>query len=229
MVPLYNEGTKVQTLVGQLLSLHGFDRFVLVDASDDATSRAQFAKLAQNPEFLNRIWFVNAKVPGRARQMNQGADICDEDILLFLHCDTQLPQQAANLIDKAMDDECLWGRFDVRLSSRDRIFRIVETMINVRSRLRQLATGDQAMFVRRAVFNQVGGFPKIDLMEDIGMSKKLSRHGKPGLITQPVVTSARRWQNGGPIKTIFLMWRLRFLFWIGANPRTLANMYQHER
>ena len=219
----------MHTLVRELLCLKGFARLVLVDSSDEADSKKQFADLSQTPEYANRISFVKANEPGRATQMNQGADICDEDILLFLHCDTQLPQHASQLIDEVMDNGYLWGRFDVQLSSRDWIFQLVETMINIRSRLRHLATGDQAMFVRRSAFDQVGGFPLIDLMEDIGISKTLSQHGKPGLITQPVVTSARRWQNGGPIKTILLMWRLRFLFWIGVNPQTLASMYHHER
>lgn len=161
--------------------------------------------------------------------MNYGAGQCAGDVLLFLHCDTRLPRDALRRVEEAVARGYVWGRFDIVLDDRRWIYRVIETMINLRSRIRRLATGDQAVFVQTEAFNRCGGFPEIPLMEDIAICKRLNAMGRPTLIRAPVTTSARRWRNRGPIRTILLMWKMRFLFWIGADPKKLAMMYRDER
>ena len=164
---------------------------------------------------------------GRAAQMNAGAAVATGDILLFLHADTRLPQEAFALVTAALaDDGSCWGRFDVRLDSRHPMLRVVAAMINLRSRLTGVATGDQAMFMTRAAFNAAGGFPAIALMEDVAMSKRLRRLSVPACLRDRVVTSARRWETHGIFRTILLMWRLRLAYYLGAAPEELARRYR---
>ena len=160
---------------------------------------------------------------GRARQMNAGAAAATGDVLLFLHADTILPIDAAAHI--TVDNNHLWGRFDVRLSGTHPLLRIVESMMNLRSRLTGIATGDQALFVERALFLVVGGFPEQPLMEDIALSRKLKRHGRPLCLRIKVTTSSRRWEQNGIWSTILLMWRLRLAYFLGADPARLARLY----
>ena len=161
--------------------------------------------------------------------MNLGAGETQYDIIAFLHCDTLLPTNAGDLILHALSKEKVWGRFDVQLDKVEWPYRLIGTMINLRSRTRNLATGDQVIFVRRDAFNQVGGFPDIRIMEDIAISKQLSALSKPALIDTPVITSARRWATGGITKTILLMWKMRFMFWVGISPNRLKEMYSDAR
>ncbi len=165
--------------------------------------------------------------PGRSRQMNAGARIASGDVLLFLHADTLLSKDAAHwIIDGLKQQRKHWGRFDVRLSGKHYFLRIVEYLMNWRSRLTGIATGDQAIFVRRELFESVGGFPDIDLMEDIALSKILKRYGRPLCLRQWVVTSSRRWEKNGVLRTILHMWRLRLAYAFGADPRRLAQLYE---
>lgn len=160
--------------------------------------------------------------PGRARQMNAGAQQAMGEWLVFLHADTRLPPDWMKLIQQC---ETPWGRFDVRLSGRHWMFRVIEKAINLRSRKTAVATGDQVLFFRRDFFNQIGGFPDIPLMEDVAISKAARKSRPPTCIRQPVITSSRRWEKNGIMRTIILMWFLRFSYWLGIKPDTLHRMY----
>lgn len=165
---------------------------------------------------------------GRASQMNAGAAACPAEVLLFLHADTSLPDQADALVRRATLGPPGWGRFDVRIDSPRLALRLVERMMNLRSRWTGIATGDQAMFVHHALFQQVGGFPDLPLMEDIALSRLLKRSARPVCLRQRVSTSARRWERQGVWRTVLLMWRLRLAYFLGADPRQLAIRYGYK-
>lgn len=172
-------------------------------------------------------WVIEAQ-PGRARQMNAGAQKARGEQLLFLHADTVLPEEAMVEIARALyEDNHRWGRFDVQFDTPVWILPIVGFMMNWRSRRTGIATGDQAIFVQRAAFEQIGGFPDIALMEDIALSKSLKRLGPPACLRSRVTTSGRRWETNGAFKTIALMWRLRLAYFLGAEPADLAKRYGH--
>jgi rSAM/selenodomain-associated transferase 2 len=158
--------------------------------------------------------------------MNNGAKVANGEILLFLHIDTLLPEGADRLIIKGMERERKkWGRFDVRLSGRHLLLRIVEWLMNWRSRITGIATGDQAIFVQKKFFEIVGGFPNIDLMEDITLSKFLKKYGPPLCLWHQVITSSRRWEEKGILRTILLMRFLRLAFFLGVHPKHFARLY----
>ena len=163
---------------------------------------------------------------GRAKQMNAGAAVAQGNVLLFLHADTRVPRNADRLIvDGLAQSERSWGRFDVRIAGRRPLLRLVEAMMNLRSRLTGIATGDQAMFVTGAAFTACGGYPDIALMEDVAISRKLKRLGPPLCLRMRAITSGRKWQHDGVLRTIFLMWSLRLSFFFGADPSALARRY----
>ena len=163
---------------------------------------------------------------GRALQMNTGAAVAKGDVLLFLHIDTQLPDDADQLIaDHAQNPVFAWGRFDVRIDSRHWLLALVSDMINWRSRLSGITTGDQAIFIRADIFRQIGGYTEQPLMEDIDISRRLLELSDPVCLKQKVITSARRWQKHGIVCTILLMWRLRYLYWRGVPATDLAREY----
>jgi rSAM/selenodomain-associated transferase 2 len=169
---------------------------------------------------------VETTLPGRSRQMNHGAELASGDIFLFLHIDTSLPEAADALVLRAMEqDRAGWGWFDVRLSNCRAPFRLIAWMMNVRARLSAVCTGDQALFVGRELFAGVGMFPALPLMEDIAISKKLRGISKPVRIVQTAVTSSRRWEERGLLKTVLLMWQLRLLYFLGVSPSRLVIMY----
>lgn len=184
--------------------------------SSDATAdlaRSAGAQVVQGP-------------PGRALQMNRGADAAGGELLLFLHADTELPPAALARVAEAVARGARWGRFDVRISGRPAMLRVVAFMMNLRSRLTGIATGDQAIFVTRSAFDQVGGFPRQPLMEDIEISRRLKRLGPPACLRDKVLTSGRRWESRGVWRTIFLMWRLRWAYWRGVSPDLLVRLYR---
>jgi rSAM/selenodomain-associated transferase 2 len=164
---------------------------------------------------------------GRAKQMNQGARLARGDILVFLHADTSLPMDAAELICRGLSEQKhVWGRFDVRISGQHPGLRWVATCMNWRSRLSGIATGDQALFVRKEIFWDVGGYPDLPLMEDIALSKRLrTMHGMPLCLHATVTTSGRRWEQHGLLRTILLMWTLRCAYFCGVRPSLLARAY----
>ena len=163
---------------------------------------------------------------GRGAQMNAGAAIATGDVLLFLHADTRLPPDVDGLLLEAMRDSTWqWGRFDTRIEGGNPLLAMVAGFMNWRSLITGIATGDQAMFVRRAAFDAAGGFPDIPLMEDVALSKRLKRIGRPLGLAARVVTSGRRYHKRGVIRMILLMWRLRFEYFLGVEPAALARRY----
>jgi len=165
---------------------------------------------------------VVSSARGRAVQMNCGARHASGEALLFLHADTRLPPDADALVRSALKRH-VWGRFDVEIESRHRLLRVVACAMNLRSRLSSIATGDQAIFVRRDAFP---GFPPIALMEDIAFSREMKRRGAPACLRERARTSGRRWEKRGVLRTVVLMWRLRLLYYFGAPPERLARLYE---
>jgi len=162
---------------------------------------------------------------GRAAQMNAGAAVARGYVLLFLHADTKLPANADALLrDGLAHSGRIWGRFDVRFDH-DGLMPLIAAMMNLRSRLTGITTGDQAIFVTRKAFDAIGGFPAQPLMEDIALSSRIRRISRPANIRACVTTSARRWQKQGVLRTVFLMWRLRLAYFLGADPAHLARQY----
>jgi rSAM/selenodomain-associated transferase 2 len=222
IVPAFNEAANIVATLSLLQSSRakGLEVIVVDGGSVDDTVRIA-------GPLADRVLTTPA---GRARQMNAGAALAQGDVLLFLHADTQPPEHCANLITRALtNNHCHWGRFDVKLSGAHTMLRVVECLMNWRSRLTSIATGDQAMFVRRDVFIGCGGFPDIPLMEDIALSKMLKRCGSPANLREHVVTSSRQWERRGIVKTILMMWRLRFAYAMGADPQVLyRRYYEHQ-
>jgi rSAM/selenodomain-associated transferase 2 len=220
VVPVFNESPVLPRLIGDLAALkHGASpdfELVFVDAgsTDDTAALIQTAGLR-----------VIKSAKGRAWQMNAGAAQTTGEVLLFLHVDTQLPQNALEAMASSLVGNICWGRFDVRIAGKPWMLGVVSRMMNWRSRLTGIATGDQAMFMTRAAFQTIGGFPEQALMEDIEASRRLRQLSRPACISSPVVTSGRRWETRGVWTTIFLMWRLRWAYWRGQNPKLLAELY----
>jgi rSAM/selenodomain-associated transferase 2 len=163
---------------------------------------------------------------GRAIQMNAGARQTDADILLFLHADTQLPVNAIEAVTRTINEGHYWGRFNVRLADGHFLFRIIERLMNLRSCITGVATGDQVMFVRREIFETVGGYPRQPLMEDIELSKRLRGLGWPACLRQKVIISSRRWREFGIVRIVLLMWRLRLAYFLGVSAEHLAKQYR---
>ncbi len=218
IIPMLNEA---RALPGMLacLPLRGCHcEVILVDGG----SRDESVAIARQAGFR-----VLETTPGRARQMNAGAAAATGDLLLFLHADTVLPPMGLQALQAALADGLhRWGRFDVSISGRHPMLKVVAGLMNLRSRLTGIATGDQAMFVTREVFSRIGGFPDQPLMEDIELSKRLKRLSPPVCLTLKVSTSGRRWESRGLWRTIWLMWRLRFAYWRGAPAEQLARAYR---
>ncbi|HEX4555746.1 MAG TPA: TIGR04283 family arsenosugar biosynthesis glycosyltransferase [Xanthobacteraceae bacterium] len=167
-------------------------------------------------------------VRGRASQMNAGASAAHGEILLFLHADTRLPEGADRLIVDGLERSGrTWGRFDVSIDGRHPLLPVIAAMMNLRSRLTGIATGDQAIFVATAAFAAIGGYPDLPLMEDIVLSRRLKRLGRPLCIAARALTSGRRWEQYGVMRTILTMWRLRLAFFLGVAPSKLAARYGH--
>ena len=218
IIPTLNEAAIIpDTLRGlQLLRSAGHEVILADGGSTDGT-----VVLAR--PLVDRILVCER---GRAQQMNIGAHASHGQILLFLHADTRLPENAATLILTGLAKGHQWGRFDIQLTGRHILLRLVESMMNLRSRLSGIATGDQAIFVERTLFERVGGFPEIALMEDIALSRVLKQYVRPLCVCPPVISSSRRWDERGILRTIFLMWRLRLAYFFGANPQSLERMYR---
>lgn len=218
IVPMLNEASGLPRLLGQLLPLQAAGHQVLlVDGGSDDGS----------PQLARQAGLTVIESPrGRARQMNAGAALANNEVLLFLHADTALPADSGRLVTSALQNsQQVWGRFDVKIDGRPWMLRVVAFMINLRSRLSGIATGDQAMFVRRDVFQQLAGFADLPLMEDVELSRRLRQISRPLCLRQRVTTSGRRWETRGVWKTIFLMWRLRYAYWRGVPASELAKAY----
>lgn len=217
VMPVLNEAAGIDEALRALAPYRA--RGVAVIVADGGSSDGTAAKAGP---FADQV----IEAPrGRAAQMNAGAAATDADLLLFLHADTRLPEDANTLITDGLERaQRTWGRFDLRFDAGGWLD-IVAFMMNWRSRATGICTGDQAIFVTRAAFNEIGGFPVIALMEDVAASAKLKRLGRPLCLSARVTTSARRWRQHGVWRTILLMWRLRLAFFFGGDPNSLARHY----
>ena len=211
VVPALNEAPGIRAALEALAPLRarGHEVIVVDGGSSDGTDRIALPLCDL---------FLNAP-RGRAVQMNAGARAASGEVLVFLHADTRLPARFE------IPRHALWGRFDVRIEGRHPLLKVVACAMNVRSRLTGIATGDQAIFVRRDAFP---GFPEIALMEDVAFSKAMKRRAAPACLRDTVLTSARRWETRGVVRTILLMWRLRLMYFLGSQPERLARIYDHR-
>lgn len=219
ILPLLNERALLPELIAHLCPWRQREdcEVILVDGGSSDGSA----------ELLRAAGFqVLSGERGRALQMNRGAAAASGDILLFLHADSRLPAQALPLIEASMAGRKCWGRFDVRISGRSRWFPLIAALMNLRSRVTGIATGDQAIFVHRETFHALGGFAQQPLMEDIELSRRLLRLSRPACIRARVCTSGRRWQANGVWRTVLLMWRLRLAYWCGVPVEKLAREYE---
>jgi rSAM/selenodomain-associated transferase 2 len=218
IMPVLNEEPGIAAALEALGALRARGAEVIVA---DGGSRDRTVALAQ--PLCDRLIVAPR---GRAAQMDAGAAAAHGDVLLFLHADTTLPPDADQLIAEGLARSGrAWGRFDVRIGGPHPLFPLIAATMNLRSRITGIATGDQAIFVDRAAFAAVGGYPDIALMEDIVLSRRLKRLSRPLCLSTQALTSARRWEKHGVMRTILTMWRLRLAFFFGASPDKLAARY----
>lgn len=220
VIPALNEEQALPDTLACAARL-GFDEIVVVDGGSTDRTRAIAA--------MHGIRCMTA-APGRAKQMNAGAAASRADILLFLHADTRLPAEARQAVERALEDPaCVGGRFDVRFERDAGLAWLIARLISLRSRVSGIATGDQALFVRRSTFERLGGFADLPIMEDVEFTRRLKRAGRVAPLRARVVTSYRRWERRGAFQTICLMWTLRLLYWLGVHPNRLKGLYASVR
>jgi rSAM/selenodomain-associated transferase 2 len=222
VVPVLDEAQGLAASLAGLQALRGAGaEVIVVDGGSRDATREIAAPLADR--------LIDAP-RGRASQMNAGARAARGAVIVFLHADTAVPPGAIEGLAARLERSGRsWGRFDVSIAGADPLLALVAILMNARSRLTGVATGDQAIFVRRDAFERAGGFPGIPVMEDVALSKILKRESPPLCLRERVVTSGRRWEKHGTLRTIFLMWRLRLAYALGADPRRLARRYDVER
>ncbi len=213
IIPTLNEEKTIGSCLLALQPLRSNCEIIIVDASDNQSAIP--AALADK---------IIGSAKGRARQMNLGASHADGDILVFLHADTFLPEHALQLIERHINYK-QWGRFDIQLSGNHFMLKVIAWMMNLRSRLTGIATGDQVIFVTKKAFAAAGQYPEIALMEDIALSKALKIISPPVCLNTKVTSSGRRWERYGICRTILLMWSLRLRYFFGADPQLLAALY----
>jgi len=218
IIPVINEEKAIRAQLSRLQVFRDTGHEVIVvDGGSEDASRS-LAEMGADQFVLSE--------KGRATQMNAGARVATGDLLLFLHADTELPEDSIGILNRSVsDNEIAWGRFNVRLSGRHVMFRVIETLMNWRSRLTGIATGDQAIFITKTLFDQAGGFIDIKLMEDIELCARLKKLAKPICLGERVTTSSRRWEKSGIFSTILFMWHLRLAYWLGVDPDRLVQKY----
>lgn len=227
IVPVLNEYRGLHKIV-EAVSSHSFHEVIFVDGgSSDGT-----VDYLQGLSAQGMIRFLHSEA-GRAIQMNAGANVASGEVLLFLHADTELPLNAKSLLEAAYRDGMQWGRFDIALRANLPRFQsrlnLVAKMMNWRSRWSKIATGDQAIFIQRSLFYEVGQYDQIPLMEDIAICKKLKKKASPTFIAEKVSSDGRRWEQQGWLKTVCLMWCLRLGYFFGVSPQRLSQWYRHVR
>ncbi|MBI5181630.1 MAG: TIGR04283 family arsenosugar biosynthesis glycosyltransferase [Nitrospirae bacterium] len=221
IIPVLNEEKNISSALENIERLDGKKEIIVVDGGSIDNTVGIVKKKG--------VVLLSSQ-KGRGCQMNKGAEIAKDETLLFLHADTKLPDNAILEIDKAMKaSEIAGGRFNVRFDNNRFIFKLIAFLMNWRSRLTGISTGDQAIFIRKSIFKEIGGYSEIPLMEDIELSKKMKRKGKVACINDCVITSARKWKEEGIIKTILLMWFLRLLYFFRVSPETLSRIYYRKK
>ena len=220
IVPTLNEASGIQPCLQALQVLRGKAEIIVVDGG----SHDDTVKLAS--PLADQIVLSDT---GRAKQMNQAALVANGDLLIFLHADTFLPANALTLIEQSLSNTQTWGCFRLRLAGKPWLLKVISVMVNLRTRLTGIVTGDQTLFIRRQTFFSVGCYPEIALMEDIALSNQLNRFSRPCCVPGYVTSSGRRWEQNGVCKTILLMWTLRARYALGTNPEKLAQLYQNTR
>ncbi len=219
IIPVLNEAATIAQQLSYLTSqLDKNCELIIVDGG----SRDNTVNLAM--PFANRI--VESEHSGRALQMNAGAAVAKGDILLFLHIDTRLPSTFLKCLCALERKQDTWGFFSLKLSGTAFVFRVIERAITVRSRITSIATGDQCLFMGKTLFNRCQGYATIALMEDVEICKRLRKYSPPVVFPEYVITSSRRWEEKGILQTVLLMWRLRFLYFLGVSPNKLAQSYR---
>lgn len=218
IIPALNESANIVATLAQLQRMRDKGaEVILVDGGSVDVTKSLARPLVD---------LVIDSQPGRALQMNAGAESATGEALLFLHADSLLPEGADQLIFEALNEsQHNWGRFDVTISGKHVMFPVIAWFMNHRSRLTGIATGDQGIFVMRAVFEQIGGFPAQVLMEDIELCKRLKKSGKPVCLHEKIITSGRRWEKHGVWRTMTLMWWLRLRYFMGATPDEIHRAY----
>ncbi len=223
VVPVFNEESNLPELLTHLRHFN-FYELIFVDGGSADESWQWLQEASQQETNLTAL----QSDAGRAKQMNAGANAASGEVVLFLHADTRLPDATVSEISKGMQ-KSTWGRFDLRFIEPDGWMKVVAYFINKRSRLTSVATGDQALFVSRDTFINIGGFAEIPLMEDVAITKTLRQLKKPYCSKLKVSTSARRWLQNGRLKTIMLMWKLRWKYFRGVSPEEIAKEYRNVR
>ena len=218
IIPMLNEMEQLPSLLSYLQS---FNRdtceIIFVDGGSEDGSLA----------YVQQQGFIAVRyLKGRARQMNKGAQVATGKLLLFLHADTFLPQDAYDSLLRQVSTKTVWGRFDVNITGKSPLFKMIAWFINERSRFSGIATGDQGIFVRADTFQIVSGFPDQLLMEDVEICTRLKKIAPPVCLRQQLTTSGRRWQERGIWRTIFLMWKLRYFYWRGIPADKVAQLYR---
>ena len=215
IIPVLNEALQIPLTLEPLQPLRGKQiEVIVVDGGSDDETVLVATPLADKILHSHR---------GRAKQMNLGAAQATGTTLLFLHADTCLPSPLDQTIQSITDPS--WGRFNVQLNDPHWMYKIIAKMMNWRSCITGIATGDQAMFVKRDLFERLGGFADIPLMEDIELSRRLLKLGRPSCLRKRVLVSTRYWQNHGMILSVIKMWLLRSAYFLGVSPHRLMKIY----
>lgn len=217
IIPTLNEEKTIAACLSALQPLRSRCELIIADGGSSDNTRLIAAPWADK---------IIVSASGRALQMNSGAAQAAGNVLIFLHADTYLPEHALQLIERQINQDAQWGRFDIQLSGKPIMLKVIARMMNRRSRLTGIATGDQVIFVTREAFGQAGRYPEIGLMEDIALCKALKKIGPPINLKAQVTSSGRRWEQGGVYRTILLMWYLRWRYYWGADPQILAELYR---
>jgi rSAM/selenodomain-associated transferase 2 len=216
IIPTLNEEKTIESCLSALQPLRSNCEIIIVDGGSTDNTIVIAGTLADK---------VVSSDKGRARQMNNGARYASGNVLIFLHADTSLPENALQLIQQKLNSSRKWGRFDIQLSGKHFMLKVIAQMMNWRSRLTGIATGDQVIFVTRQAFEKAGQYPEINLMEDIAICKALRKISPPICLKAKVISSGRRWERYGIYKTILLMWNIRLRYFFGADPQILAFLY----
>jgi rSAM/selenodomain-associated transferase 2 len=219
IIPTLNEEKTIQFCLLALQPLRNDCEIIIADGDSVDNTKILALPLVDK---------VMASAKGRAKQMNNGASYATGDILIFLHADTRLPENALPLIQQKISSTSQWGRFDIQLSGNSFMLKVIAQMMNWRSRLTGIATGDQVIFVMREAFEKAGQYPESNLMEDIALCKALKKISPPICLKDKVISSGRRWEHNGIYRTILLMWSLRLRYFFGTDPQTLAFLYANS-